>query len=97
MLQPLQLLSQPVLQGPPPSTHLAVRALPYLWAEGTPSKHDGPTTWHEASHGSPSGDPHLDEELQWACPLQECGPLRQGCEAFFDPWLQIHGSSSTEA
>lgn len=30
---------------------------PRLWAEEPPSRHDGPTSWYEASHGSPHGNP----------------------------------------
>ncbi|KAK1338807.1 hypothetical protein QTO34_019466 [Cnephaeus nilssonii] len=49
------------------------RSSPTYGLRGTPSRRDGPTSWYVGPQWVP-----LDEKLQWACPLQECGPPPPG-------------------
>ncbi|KAF3826438.1 hypothetical protein GH733_008963 [Mirounga leonina] len=59
LLQALQLLSWPRLQGGPnPVSTWPWESSPtYGPPRGIPPRHGGLATWPEASHGSPSGDP----------------------------------------
>uniref|UniRef100_A0A2K5S1R8 Sm protein B n=1 Tax=Cebus imitator TaxID=2715852 RepID=A0A2K5S1R8_CEBIM len=63
--------------GPPPP----------MGREAPPPGMMGPPPGMRPPMGPPWGS-LLEEGLQWARPLWECGLLLLGCEAFFDPWPQ---------
>lgn len=74
MLQPLQLLSQPVLQGPPPSTHLAVRALPTYGLRAPPLSMMGPPPGMRPPMGPPVGIPIWTRNSSGHAPYRNVAP-----------------------
>ncbi|KAJ8778020.1 hypothetical protein J1605_001172 [Eschrichtius robustus] len=68
-------------RGPNPVPTRPCGSSPTYGPRGTPSRHDGPTSWYEASHGSPNGDSPWTRHSNGHAPTRHAAPSPRDARA----------------